>query len=351
MRNTGPFRLLFRGILFLPLMFFPLLLEPLLELSGIQARHLAVYERFATQIRSGKVTRIGWDLRALKRLATPKAPSYQILVLGSSRSLPIRQDWFPGQSLWNASVDSGSLEDSAALLQIALEAGRIPHTVILEVPASLGRDVLPGTSRALDLARDRALSRYNLRHAPALSQLRDIGLWWNDAIRRSLSTWNDLDPDDLSSSIFLLSPDGARELSDLYPPPMPDHAVAGIVSHLAPEQLTARSRSVPTPRDAALFRRMLDDLAVRAIRVIILTPPIHPVAWDFFRKRGGYDDTWLRAELLPRQIQIVGTFSPQASRATGADFLDAFHPRPALVRRLLTEAGVIPALPLTPTLP
>ena len=342
MRDTGPLKLLLRGILFLPVLFLPLLVDPILELSGIEARHLAVYSQLAAQVRSGPITRIGWDLRALKLFATPRAPEYQILVLGSSRALSVSQAWFPGYSLWNASVDSGTLEDSAVLLHKALEAGHRPTTVILEVSASLGRDPQPGTSRALSPDLRPALARYGLAPRSPLSQLSDINLWWNDTTRRLLATLNDLKD---ARTAFVLSPDGALLAPDPLPPVMSAQAAVDFLNRLPPEQLEARSQSRPFPANAALFRRVLDDLTARGIRVIVLTVPIHPAAWDFFRKRGGYDDSWLRAELAPRNIPIVGTYSPQESHATGADFLDPFHPRPALVKRLLSDAAVISALP------
>ncbi len=344
MRLTGPIRLLLRGLLFLPLLFVPTLLDGILALSGTEARHLADYEVLATRLRSGQTIRIGWNLRALKLFATSKPPSSSILVLGSSRALAVSQAWFPSQSLWNASVTAGTLEDSAALLQTALNAGRIPSTVILEVSPALSRDPVPGTSRALDVARDRALARYGV-HVPAPSSwFFGLNISWSDALRRFISTTSETSGAPSPSTVeYTVTPDGAVLLFDLDAGGADARRVSGELLQLPPEQLEARSQSVPTPEYARLFRQMLDDLHSRGIRVIILTPPIHPFAWDFFHRRGGYDDQWLRRELTPRGIPIVGTFSPAGSHVTEADFYDAFHPRPAVLRRLLTEAGIIPA--------
>ena len=102
-----------------------------------------------------------------------------------------------------------------------------------------------------------------------------------------------------------------------------------------------RFRSQPYEFAALLLRHFLDDLQSRGIRVIVFLAPVNPLAWDFFRAHGGYDDTWIRREMGSRGIQIAGTYSPIAAHASPSDFYDAVHPVPELVRRLLSEAGVI----------
>src|SRR6266481_1308979 len=46
-------------------------------------------------------------------------------------------------------------------------------------------------------------------------------------------------------------------------------------------------------------------------------------------------------EMASRGITVVGSYSPAIARATKGDFFDDVHPRPAIVRRLFREAGVI----------
>ena len=79
----------------------------------------------------------------------------------------------------------------------------------------------------------------------------------------------------------------------------------------------------------------------RGIRVVVWLAPIHPAAYDFYAKLGGYDETWIRREMASRNITVVGSYSPAVVSATKADFFDDIHPRAGIVHRLFSEAGVI----------
>jgi hypothetical protein len=65
------------------------------------------------------------------------------------------------------------------------------------------------------------------------------------------------------------------------------------------------------------------------------------VAYDIYYRQGGYHEDWIRREMAGRAMPVAGSFSPALARATRADFYDDVHPRPAVLRRLLAEAGVI----------
>ncbi len=56
-----------------------------------------------------------------------------VLVLGASVAKPINSGSFPGQQLYNASIYGGELEESAAVYQLAWEAGRRPQRVVIEM--------------------------------------------------------------------------------------------------------------------------------------------------------------------------------------------------------------------------
>jgi len=139
-------------------------------------------------------------------------------------------------------------------------------------------------------------------------------------------------------------PDGAAAYVSEQPNATPDEveaAVVSIIRHFDREQVPWRTRSQPGGFDLQLFRRFLDDLQSRGIRVVVWLAPVHPAAYDFYARLGGYDETWIRREMASRGITVVGSYSPAMARATKADFFDDVHPRAAIVRRLFREASVI----------
>ena len=113
------------------------------------------------------------------------------------------------------------------------------------------------------------------------------------------------------------------------------------ISHFDRGYVRWRTKSEPDAYDLRLFRRFLDDLQSRGIRVIVWLAPVHPAAYNFYAKLGGYDETWIRREMASRRITVVGSYSPAIARAAKADFFDDVHPRAAAVHRLFREAGVV----------
>src|SRR5690242_3591258 len=57
----------------------------------------------------------------------------EVLIFGSSRSMPIREDLFRGLSFFNASVTGGTLEDDLALYYLFQKKGQHPKVVIISL--------------------------------------------------------------------------------------------------------------------------------------------------------------------------------------------------------------------------
>jgi hypothetical protein len=142
-----------------------------------------------------------------------------------------------------------------------------------------------------------------------------------------------------------IGPDGSGTFGQHNVDPSPDELrdiVAFNLEHLDLPSRHWRTTSEPTGFAVRLLRAFLSDLQSRGIQVIALFAPVHPVAYRFYRERGGYDDTWLRRELVSRKIAIVGSYSPAAVNAVEADFYDDVHPRPGLLERLFRETLLTP---------
>jgi hypothetical protein len=102
-----------------------------------------------------------------------------------------------------------------------------------------------------------------------------------------------------------------------------------------------RATSRPGWFDLRILRAFLDDLQSRRIRVVVILVPVHPAAFDFYSRQGGYNESWIRQEMAARGITVIGSYSPSVARATRADFYDDVHVKASLLHRLLREGGIV----------
>lgn len=277
-------------------------------------------------------------LRRVKAMLIANLPARkEVLVVGGSRALQISPEWFEPRSAFNAAVNGGGIDDAVAMFQLLLETGKTPDLVLLEVNPMLVHESAIGDWHAIAPSFDRALERYRL--SPPLR-------WYY----RDLASLGQYRPDLLS----LIHESLVRYVPGHVDNPVPiDADISRDVKLLDGDNLLWRTKSQPGEFELNLFHRFLDDLQSRHIRVVVFLAPVHPIAYDYYVKRGGYQESWIRREMISRGITVAGSYSPSHARATRTDFFDEVHPRPGIVQRLLREAGIIAPWPqpVSPLLP
>jgi hypothetical protein len=319
--NSEILRFLGRCLLLLPLALGPFLVNWSLTLPVMESQRSDAYHQMARTLILRKSIWLNADLRPLRTAFIRQLPAARsVLILGSSRAATIAAEWFPDGDAWNASIPAGGVEDAVSVFQACVEARRIPRTVILELFPTLTHEPEPFSS-PLSFAPGAMLSGLEANAA--------VFLWKTDEQRP------------YGMQVF---PDGHLRIGrDSQRTPAQIAAIVkSALAGISPRELTWRTHSQPDQIASLLFRRFLDDLQSRGIHVIVFLAPVNPLAWDFFSKRGGYDESWIRHELQPRGIPVVGSYSPVPFNAKPTDFFDTVHPVPALVRRILAEANVIP---------
>jgi hypothetical protein len=266
-----------------------------------------------------------------------------VLILGSSRALQISSEWFQPLSLFNAAVFSGDMDDMISIFQLSLEAGKTPRMVVLELNPALTNEAKAGEQRALEPYFRHALARYRFQPPRRMWGELFSAFQFRLNLRRLRSPGWGVSKEPVLGATRLL-PDGApdygpEELSRS--PELVEASVVLSISHFDRGYVPWRTKSQPDAYDLQLFRCFLDDLQSRGILVVVWLAPIHPAAYDFYAKLGGYDETWIRREMASRSITVVGSYSPAIARASRGDFFDDVHPRAAVVHRLFREAGVV----------
>lgn len=264
----------------------------------------------------------------------------EIVVLGSSRSAQIVQEWFGQRPLLNASMFTADLLDDVAIFEKCLETGNTPRLVLLELNPSLKFEDKARVSPALASSFRGALMRYRIFPAMFFSGLLTLDtVRWEPSVVLRENVWHVAG--EMTPGGYLMHPDGSLQwgLTERHvTPDVVEREVVADLQHLDPKMQRWRTSSRPEWSDMRILRAFLDDLHSRGIRVVTLLVPVNPVAYEFYRRQGGYDDSWIRKEMAGRGIDVVGAYSPAEAGAGREDFYDDVHVHADVLHRLLEES-------------
>jgi hypothetical protein len=341
MQRSEAFRLISRLAGFLPLVFAIALGNWALNTAVVLHWEMRGANRAADAMLQGRSIWTDED-GALKFASVARLPRPRdVLILGGSRAAPISASWFSPNSALNLAFATAGLDDEVSLFEECRELKRVPRLAVLELDPQLVHERLPANWSADVYYFNNALARYGLKQRRSGDGLLSV-----DRLKSGLQLlagiqWKVV-PDDYAG--FHVLPDGSWGLPLALRNPDPaemDAFVAANLGKLDADLLRWRTTSRPGEFAQELLRHFLDDLQSHHTRVVVFLAPVHPLAYEFYRKRGGYDDSWIRAEMASRGITVAGSYSPSVTGATSADFMDEAHPRAPIVYRILREAGVV----------
>jgi hypothetical protein len=293
---------------------------------------------------SGKTIWSHADMRDLKPVWLEHLSGRrEVLVLGSSRMLPIASDWFQPRTALNAALFAGDFEDAVAMFQLCAETGKTPQSVVLDLNPTLAFEGKSRVAPALAPYYRRALMHYGIFPPTFFTGLLTMdGLRWDPRIFLNPPAWRM--GDGPVADGYRMRPDGSADWGLTESSSTADDVEKSVVTtmhRLDSQYQHWRTTSQPGWFDARILRAFLDDLRARGIRVVVLFTPVHPGAFDFYARQGGYDETWIRREMAQRGVTVIGSYSPWIARAGKADFYDDVHVHAAVLHRLLREGGVV----------
>ncbi len=344
MRSPDAIRMFFRLTLFVPLAGMLLLLDWLGAQPPVRSLVIGPLEAAADALISGKTIWCRADMHDLKPLWIERLSGPQdVLVLGSSRMIQISPAWFGARRVLNASMLAGDFEDSVAATQLCLETGKTPQLVLLELNPTLTFEEKARIAPALAPCFRRALLHYRIFPPVFFNGLFTLDAFrWDPRIVLEHPVWRV--SQQLPSGAYRMRPDGSADLGFVESGQTPDDVERNVIEsmhHLDRQFLHWRTTSQPAWFDLKILRAFLNDLHQRHIRVVVMMIPVHPAAYDYYRRQGGYNESWIRQEMASRGITVIGAYSPAAVRATKSDFYDDVHVRAPLLRRLLSEGKLI----------
>ncbi len=138
MYNTAAIRFLVRLTCFVPLVGLLLLVNWVSGEPPVRRLFTRRLDAAAAALAAGKTIQSYADMSDLKPVWLEHLQrSPDVVVLGSSRTAQIPQDWFRPRSLLNLAILAGDFADSIAIFQDCLDTGKHPKMVLLELNPTL----------------------------------------------------------------------------------------------------------------------------------------------------------------------------------------------------------------------
>lgn len=268
----------------------------------------------------------------------------EVVMLGSSRSMLVRQSSLPGHAFYNASAAGGSVEDYLAIYQLMLNNGHQPQTVILDVsPWVFNRDNNQTRWRSLRNEYFEALRRIGVE--PDLHEyIRSLDIEKYAALfslpylqesLRWLSRENEYYPTSLehTGEVIKLS-DGSRVYSDMEESKTPAEVLA---------QLGTTKQALPEfeeldPYFTQLFEGFVRQLQADGVTVIFYLAPYHPALYPYPKLNAQAVEAYLVSFAAERSIDVFGSFDPAQVGCSAEEFYDPVHPRPSCIAKLGLDA-------------
>jgi hypothetical protein len=344
MRKSDAIRLLIRLGCFLPLVGLLILIDWISAQPPVRRLIVGQLEAAADALILGQTIWCRVDMHDLKPLWIERLHSREeIIVLGSSRLIEVPAAWFRPRRMLNAAMLAGDFDDAVSVFQLCLETGKTPQLVLLELNPTLNLSEKARVAPALAPYFRRALLQYGIFPPAFFTGLFTLdALRWDPRVLLEHPTWHV--SEELVSGAYRMRPDGTADVGFQESRQTPDEVETALLTsmrRLDPQRLHWRTTSEPGWFDLKILRAFLDDLQSRHIRVVVVLVPVHPAAFDYYGREGGYDDSWIRREMAARGITVIGSYSPSAARATKADFFDDVHVHASLLHRLLSEGGIV----------
>jgi hypothetical protein len=334
-------KLFVRGLLFLPL---------LLGIIGVNitADPGNVCSRIERQVASDVLKGFNIanfpnldDRQMQKHIIDGRTAAPDVVVFGSSRSMEIRVDCFPGRTFFNSGVGSSRIPDYVALYEAYRNRGLRPSLLVIGAdPWILNARMGDQRWRSLQKDYDHIAERVGLTRDPARFRKRDVRKlvqlisprYFQESLHSLARKDERPSPttETQGSSWFLLA-DGSL----VYPKSIRDRGVEEVRA-VAKRMLHGREGLALSgfrqldPSSMADFENFLGSVLADGAKVLLFIPPWHPVVYQAIAQSEEFQmvpasEAYFRALASKLGIPVVGSNDPAALGCGETDFRDGMH--------------------------
>ncbi len=285
-----------------------------------------------------------------------KKREYDVISIGSSRSFMIRSEFFGGVRFYNGGISGACLNDYIALYQLFYESGSLPRYLLISVDpfpfdrhraqsspqskarlagylcAGMGR--LDGTVTWAGSHWIAATEQWCEIVSPSYFQASLRFAWneWPNTYAKACSIWSGPLP-----LCLTLKPVDLRYHTAIYPDGHFDNQLERrfIAAKYSPRDewgtlpfVSNRPQPEFADKNAAVFEKLLRQMASDNVTVILFLPPYAPTAYERFYNKAFLQKVELYLNRLAQaeSIKLFGSYNPEKFNLTDSDFIDANHP-------------------------
>lgn len=281
----------------------------------------------------------------IKRL--PACPD--TVVLGSSRCMQLRNEYFPGRTFFNHAMRRGVLEDLICVWQLYRRRGWRPKRAMIGVDAWL----LDGNYwkeywQVLRPAYKEIQTDWNLpsgQEGDAGAGIPGVNRW--KRLLASATAWSGV-------YFFKTKLDGLPELvrrsdgSVSYHETFRERPAAQVMETI--QKSVSFPKHPVSPEMELLLEKFVERLHAEGVEVTIVIPPYHPTFYRLVGRNAagnrieGYHEYLATLKEVQRTIRgiadkisarVMGGFDPAGVDAKDDEFFDWMHPKPSVFERML----------------
>lgn len=294
--------------------------------------------------------------RLLKKQWIEQLPNTpEMLVLGSSHTLALTQQSFPGKSFFNASVTNCTFQDMYAFLNLfEKKSGKPPHTIIICADQWLfgnsfvEKQWLENRAEFIGMApkiKGISLTKFPFKwdlHKEWMKELFSVRY-----LIRSLKVRGRAEKFEICQAInkdkMMFLPDGSRSI-----PAQVVNAPEEEVSEKVGNYFYSGNDEHFTELvqlQCALFEGMINHLKTYNCEIILFIPPYHPEAYRLLKQSpqtGGVfkAESYIRTFARKHDLATIGATNPDSLNLSSSDFYDAVHLKSESLNRIFKSRVV-----------
>lgn len=271
-----------------------------------------------------------------------------LIVLGSSRSLSLKQNLFPGKSFFNNSINGASIKDYDYVYNSYLLENLPPSLVIIGLdPWILNRNKYNKKESNQNLLTKKAqavassmlnlpwesLSKYYQLVSPSYFQSA-FPLFLKDLKGKEESEYFGID--DSSDSRIVKFADGSMNLKKSFGDD-PQKVKSAALTY-DPVPLFGNFDNLDLAATAAI-EALVDKMQENGSEVVFYFPPYHPITYQNLILSQGYKiilkvQDYFSDLALKRGIKVYGSYNPKDYELEESDFYDGTHPKESATAKI-----------------
>ncbi len=279
------------------------------------------------------------------------ARAYEVVVLGSSRSMGIGKDLFSEASLKNYSVSAASLEDDIALYFLYEQFHGTPQRVVICADAWLLNRNNKKT-RWRTLAEEYMMGCSKLLGQTVYTEVVDVErykqlfswAYFTEGVKQARESFGGgyCLADDKTAIPFnadIICPDGSHIPSAKE---QANNAAVEARTYISGRVYGLEEFDVLDDEFQTQMKGFLSYLRRHGIEVVLYLPPYHPIVYSHFLETGKYQrvidtERYFRECALEYRCSVMGSYDPMKCGVSNEDFLDGMHLRREAMYRMLHE--------------